>query len=156
MNSRTIGNLSAITIIGIVIVLAGCGSFNNSFNTYHLPLGVFKADQTKETGQETILDIETLNGGVPTLPLDNQSPSSQGAGPCSVGAFVFIGRIPELPSKDLQEAAKITDPLERMSAFEKIERKHIDELRSFISEIKLSQRVAVQEFYRKCEALQKK
>lgn len=126
-----------------ILVLGGCSSFNNSFNSYELAL----AKPIKADTQEISIPIEE------TLPTISASPQqiiveTKGT-PCGVSPYPDADHPPELPVKALAAANGDVYTIER------IERKHIDELRAYISERRRLNREARERFNVKCVAVSK-
>jgi hypothetical protein len=127
-----------------ILVLGGCGSFNNSFNTYSFPLGrtetIRDPHVTPATEEEELASISA-----PPQQITVETKST----PCTISPYPTPGNPPELPSKAL--AAANGD----VYAIERIERKHIDELRAYISERKRLAREARTYFANHCEVVSK-
>lgn len=144
---------SIYSILGLFVILAGCGSFNNSFNTYTLPATkIEKADKPDDDkdalSKQTSLGSDEADGlpnPSPVLPkvaqkivVENESVA------CPVSPYPHPGTPPEIPVQELQAAAG------DVYAIERIERKHINELRAYIMERRKLQREARQKFNEQC------
>jgi len=135
-----------IVIASIIFVLGGCGSFNNSFNTYPPPIPKESPMEMSSVVMEPDEDV-TAPAIIPIkiAPKATENVSK----PCSVSPYPTPGKFPELPIKAAQGAEG--DPY----ALERIWRKHVDELRSYISERRRLQREARETFTEKCETVGK-
>jgi hypothetical protein len=101
-----------------VLLITGCSSFNNSFNTYHFPAA------TANTGNLAALNIGILDDDVkPHTPSVINADNDR----CKNYVYPVMGAAPELPLKEIIAANG------NAVAIERIERKHIDDLRLFIS-----------------------
>lgn len=131
--------LGGISIIAILVV--GCSSFNNSFNTYTY--------RVAEPPTKLDLDDDVTSGQIASN--FNPPPATPAELPkaaCDISPFFAMPATPEIPTKALQDAKDVTD-------IERIERRHIDELRKHISEIKRRHRQAQLKFYEKCSVIGK-
>jgi hypothetical protein len=126
-----------------ILVLGGCGSFNNSFNTYSFPLGHTENIPPQHAEHEPI----DPNGIVISPP--QQITVEVSRPPCGALPYVPPDAPPELPNKAL--AAANGD----VYAIERIERRHIDELRAYISEWKRQNRAARENFNIRCDVVSK-
>ncbi len=116
-----------------LIVLAGCSSFNNSFNRYEIP----SHPQQSESEQPKT-----------ALPVVLKDPSAKTSSPgvvCAPYQMPLIPKTPELPFKEILSNKEMTT-----SDLEQIERKHIDELRLFIVEMKKTLRQSHQQYMQEC------
>jgi hypothetical protein len=142
---RTIQGFTAVAIF----VLGGCSSFNNSFNTYHIPVSAkeeFTPMPAQKLGQDGDDPMSVVEPKTPVTPAKAEDkPKAR----CDVSPYPIPGHPPELPDKALRAAAGDVYALERL------ERMHIDELRAYISERRRLQREAKDAFLEKCEIMSK-
>jgi hypothetical protein len=134
-----------MAIICAIVILGGCGSFNNSFNVYSGP----PPRPIEEIATTPIMEPDDEEN-IPVIPIAAQ-PLRTGSTklPCTTSPWPTAGKFPELPAKAAQEA--LGDPL----ALEKVWRKHVDELRAYISERRRLQREARVAFTEKCDTASK-
>lgn len=138
--------------VTFILVLGGCSSFNNSFNTYHFdpPSKTVEAESpAPDLGGDD--EPATPPHTAPT-PVESTPPRIVVEAPpidCKVSPYPTPGHPPEIPFKALQAVAG------DVYAVEKLERKHIDELRAYIFERRRLQREAVVAFNAKCQAVVK-
>jgi hypothetical protein len=128
-------------------VLVGCSSFNNSFNRYTaLPRDV-KPDPDS---QDDVKLMPETSVPMPSVVAPPESPTVhvQANNPCDVSPYAVDITVPDIPTKELQAAVDV-------AAIEKIERRHINELRQYIGEMRKAQRRAKLRFYEKCSVISK-
>lgn len=101
-----------------IVLISGCSSFNNSFNTYQFPTA------TANTGN---LATQAIGTGDDDINQHTTSLESVSDAKCRSFNYPAMGTAPELPLKEIIAANGNAVVIER------IERKHIDELRLFIS-----------------------
>lgn len=128
-----------LTCTAAVIILAGCGSFNNSFNTYAPPPtkleeGPLTSDPEAEDDASNL--IPAARPDVPKVDCD-QSPWPEPGTP------------PPYPYQLMQGAGS------DLAKIERIERKHIDELRAYITERRRLNKEARAAFLTKCTMVAK-
>lgn len=139
-----------LSVVLLVAVLVGCSSFNNSFNTYHLP-----PTKTPITSAHTFdpVDLEGEDDSAPkkhVVAVHSEPATAPKTGtPCPVSPYPPPGKFPELPARALTAVA------DDIYAVELIERRHIDELRFYISERRRLNREAREAFEEKCIAVVK-
>lgn len=137
-------------IVTVIVALGGCGSFNNSFNTY--PANPTKTDSEHITPAMEP-DDEMAQSTNPTTPFIQAAPQTvivETAGAiCATSPWPAPGKFPELPVRAVQAAAGDAYALER------VWRQHVDELRSYISERRRLQKEARDEFNEKCKTVSK-
>jgi hypothetical protein len=109
----------------LFFVLAGCGSFNNSFNTYPHPTPVSK-EVEEDTTTNGIEDALVLSPG----PKGNPTEFKKDSPMCPLYKFKELDKTPPLPMAELLAAGN------NLNEIEKIERKHIDVLRAYIVNMK--------------------
>jgi hypothetical protein len=127
-----------------ILVLGGCSSFNNSFNTYEFTL---PHNAKSTTIQEPTVTVDEV---LPTIVPAPQQVIIETKGPaCGVSPYPEPDHPPELPTKALVAANGDVYMIER------IERKHIDELRAYISERRRLNREARERFNAKCVTVSK-
>jgi len=102
-----------------VVLIAGCSSFNNSFNTYQFPAA------TANTGNLAASTIGITDDDV--KPHTESVAVAADDDKCKNFNYPAMGSAPELPLKEIIAANG------NAVAIERIERKHIDDLRLFIS-----------------------
>lgn len=130
----------------IAIVLVGCSSFNNSFNTYHgLPEPI--ASTIKEAEDEPTPEP------IAAVPLPPSSPISPPTSPaskprCDISPFLPFPKAPESPHKELQEATDI-------KTIERLERKYIKDLLNYLSDVRKRQREHEFKFNDRCDTVAK-
>lgn len=136
--------------VALIVVLGGCGSFNNSFNTY-LPAPKNDPDGTLASASALGADDDASNPAIPVPQSTQQKVAAEVASPeCSVSPYPAPGKPPEIPLKELQAAAG------DVYAIERIERKHINELRAYIMERRQLYRDAHLAFIEKCSTANKR
>lgn len=146
--------LTCIGAFGAVFVLISCSSFNGSFNTY--PITYLRQPVPDKDTPETLAQN---NNNVTTTPASTTIPALSSTPPdtdvkvtevvvkpCPVNAFAPMPPTPEIPFKELKAAGNNKD------AIELVERKHIEELRAYISLLKRTQTKARLDFAAKCNA----
>lgn len=139
-----------VTAIALTIILIGCGSFNNSFNHYTIPV-----QPKEETPPPANLPLGPDDDERPV----SKKPSATGSSGktsdeksipnCDVSPYPTPGHPPELPIKELQAAGGDVYEVER------IERSHIDDLRAYIMLRRRLQREAKEVFNEKCDTVGK-
>lgn len=133
------------SLIAILIVVAGCTSFNNNFNTYQ-PSKPIVITTEKETELDNFRINSLSTNAAPVI--DKSTNSGAGVKSCELSPYPPMPPVPELPTRALQAAAG-------MEAIEQIERKHIADLRAYISETKRIQQKSQLAFYEKCDVVSK-
>lgn len=126
-----------------ILVLGGCSSFNNSFNTYEFTV----PHPTKSTASETTHVVQEELPIITGLPQQVVVESKGTA--CGVSPYPEADHPPELPVKALTAANGDVYMIER------IERRHIDELRAYISDRRRLNREAREHFFEKCATVSK-
>lgn len=144
-----------VTFGGVALILVGCGSFNNSFNTYSGIIPNSQNQVPKSSEPEIVVGLGEETKTVPTPPAVQPSTppvSVQEAlpeQPCPVEAYTAWPKAPDLPLKQLQDAG------DDIRMIERIERKHIDDLRLYISKIRHQNNGRILDFAAKCKAVVK-
>lgn len=135
--------ITGSVLVGVIfLVVTGCGSFNNSFNRNVLPpKPPLSALNPEEPDSLTKSQPATSATGEKTV-----TPNSGKA--CELDPYVQLPPAPEIPTKEFQAAVDIVD-------LEKVERKHIRDLRSYIAEVLRLQQKNQMAFYEKCNVTSK-
>lgn len=121
----------------LIVLVTGCSSFNNSFNTYAIPsTSEAKAAEMRNNKPEE----EHLS-----IAVDDRLNNDK----CSSFVFPITPITPTLPLKEIIAANGDAVLIER------IERKHIDDLRMFISNIRKEQIQAQSEYQALCGGKEK-
>jgi hypothetical protein len=147
---RFVVGLTNITLLFFgAVCVSSCGSFNNSFNTYTITKAKPDATPKKDDGDDEDEHMP-LQINIPSIPPPEATPvvSSKPKGKCEVTPYYAMPRPPEIPSKALQAAHGVAE-------IEAIERKHIDDLRAYISDIRKQHRKTQMNFYEKCDVISK-
>lgn len=128
--------------IALFFALAGCGSFNNNFNTNPnpqvIPHEVVPEDDGKTNAEEALLLSPGITGNGTELRKD--------APMCPFYKFKELPKTPPLPMADLLAAGN------NLAEIERVERKHIDELRSFITTMKQGLTLNRHQYLALCQA----
>lgn len=139
-----------LTLLSVAAVLVGCSSFNNSFNTYRglMPPPQDGTVANKAATTVVVVPPETVVS-TPQDVREAQPMPVPGEKKCGVSTFVVIPKTPDLPYDDIKKAGN------DVQAIERIERKHIDELRLFILKFRHVYNTNQLDFVTKCKALAK-
>jgi hypothetical protein len=114
----------------VILLIAGCSSFNNSFNSYN-----YRSNSNDNNAEESLKpsSSEWKNaGGVKSR-----------EEPC-LYTPPTLPPTPELPLKEIIAAKQ------NVTQIENIERQHIDELRLFISKVRVEQSQSIAEYNKQC------
>lgn len=130
----------------LVLILVGCGSFNNSFNSYSSGVPKIRpANASPQISEEHITSTVTATTQLtPILTPPIPTPKLH----CDVNPFAIIPPSPLAPIKEIQDA---TD----LKTIERLERKYLNDLVDYISEIRRRQKRQQILFLEKCETVGK-
>lgn len=105
-------------VLGVIIVLAGC----NSFNSYQIPESNYREVVAKKLKDEQkyfeSFPSEAVSAPPPTTPM------------CPVYKPPVLPKVPEIPWKQLQAVSR-----DDVRAIDTIQQQHIDDLRQYITSV---------------------
>jgi hypothetical protein len=140
-----------VLALTVTLALTGCGSFNNNFN--HMPSipdpSVIDPALINKLGSDGD-DAKSIPDPAPenvTAPAEHVVEKTKAR--CTISPYPPAGYPPELPVEQLRAVAGDVYALERL------ERRHIDELRAYISERRRLLRDSRKAFMEKCTTVSK-
>lgn len=134
----------SFSLIIVAAVLVGCSSFNNSFNHYALP----PVDKQPEPDAPDDVKLMPEPAAPAAVTPVQPAPPTPVTSPCDVSPYAVDVPVPEIPTRELQAATDV-------GGIEKIERRHINDLRQYIADVRKAQRQAKMRFYQKCSVISK-
>jgi hypothetical protein len=138
-----------VLALTVTLALTGCGSFNNNFN--HMPStpdpSVIDPGLINKLGMEEE-EVKSFPDPAPekvVTPAEHTSDKAKVR--CTISPYPPAGYPPELPVDQMRAVAGDVYALERL------ERRHIDELRAYISERRRLMRESRKAFLEKCTTI---
>lgn len=130
-------------LLFVTCTTVGCSSFNNSFNNYspnHVPVATQTIPaQTTSAVKSEVEPVEVEPGKEPGLQEDEDLK-------CPPFNYVLSGKGPELPTEEIIAAGS------DIVAIEKIERRHIIELRNHMAKMQRRLKKAMLEHQMQCKS----